>query len=239
VVDPVLDKIYVGTTTGRIQQHNLTNGTLDGFLLVTAGERVGDPSLDQGLGIPNQIDRATVGSTGASGTMARYCVPFTFGTTEPSYTSQSLPPETAGGGCVQGPTSNSCQDQRYAENGSFPVNYTCSVPSCDATGSRACFVKAQHLIACTNAALPCETAPRCEDGICVGRPTSNCTCTVALPTGAACVDARTLQPGSCCQQDLCVNTGNDVANCGYCGVRCTGPTPVCVNGVCCPTPAGC
>src|SRR5262249_37187366 len=123
VVDPVLDKIYLGTTTGRLQQFNLTNGDSDGYLLVTSGERVGDPSLDQGLGVPNQIDRATVGSTGASGAMARFCVPFTFGTTEPAGVGQSLPPpETAGGRCG---SATACSDQRYAKVGLFPVDYVC------------------------------------------------------------------------------------------------------------------
>lgn len=48
-------------------------------------------------------------------------------------------------------------------------------------------------------------------------------------------NAKCTLPTVCCQNQ-CVQTDNDPASCGSCGVHCSGATPYCDNGNCAPQP---
>ena len=51
-------------------------------------------------------------------------------------------------------------------------------------------------------------------------------------------DATAFDAASCTSSGLapcggvCVNTGNDPLNCGGCGTKCTGASPMCLGGAC-------
>ncbi len=53
--------------------------------------------------------------------------------------------------------------------------------------------------------------------------------------GAVVCNAKCTKPAVCCQNQ-CVQTDNDPAACGACGVHCSGATPYCDNGKCLPQP---
>lgn len=80
---------------------------------------------------------------------------------------------------------------------------------------------------------------QCGDGeFCCG-PQACAVCRSELAS-PVCPDACDVEPacemdcagGFTCCGDACVNTANDIDNCGGCGIRCEGTFPYCDNGTC-------
>ena len=232
VVWPGGGKVFVGTSTGYIQQLAQVGLGLQDKALVNNTATVYDATLDvESATDVNRLVVASAGVAGGSGKVTRVCLPLSStgsgGTATCSIDSQCT------GHLVDGSICNPC-DPCFCDNimrDPFPTN-TCyhdrtqAPPDGTACNDGLdCTCDATHADSSGNCTST-GANDACRSYVCASDYFKTCPCT--NPGDRACA------PGSTCcgsSNGGCVNLQTDVHHCGGCGIDC-GTGGSCINGQC-------
>jgi hypothetical protein len=106
-----------------------------------------------------------------------------------------------------------------------PSGQFCNVGFCD--------VGCKSMMDCAPPTAKCDpTRHQCVECTSTADCSAGLLCSPSGTCAQACTTSTDCSGGRSCCNSLCIDTRSDVANCGNCGIACTGGNTLCCNGTC-------